>query len=177
LKERTSVCTEPETVFKPNVQIRFSRTNNENRQPETQPETQQEDLMKLKIALSALAAVGMMATGFGAQGSTPVAVQDLTLIGEQGSAVQHRLASVDDQNDPNFRPYGRPGYRPGYGGGYGRPGYRPGYGRPGYRPGYGRPGYRPGYGRPGYRPGYRWTPAAAPQNIQSMPAPSVQLDK
>jgi hypothetical protein len=125
--------------------------------------------MKFKFALTALAAVGMMATGFSVNAATTVAVQDLTLVGEQGSAVQHRLASVDDPSAPDFRPYGRPGYRPGYG----RPGYRPGYGRPGYRPGYGRPGYRPGYGRPGYR----WTPTAAPQNNLNMPAPTVELDK
>ena len=119
----------------------------------------------MKALLIGFAAVGTLAMGLSAQGSTgTVRVQDLTLVSEKGAAVQHQVGG-DEANLTHYRGY-RPGFR-----GYGRPGYRPGY----------RPGFRGYYGRPGYRPGFRWYGRwMAPQNnaaTQTLPSPSVQLEK
>lgn len=114
----------------------------------------------MKALLTAVAAIGMLATGLSAQGSTgTVRVQDLTLVKEKGSAVQHQVAGEEAKLTHYYRPSGW----------YGRPGYRPGY----------RPGFRGYYGRPGYRPGFRWYGRwMAPQNAstQNLPSPSVQLE-
>lgn len=114
----------------------------------------------MKALFLGLAAVGMLATGLSAQGSTgTVRVQDLKLVSEKGAAVEHQIPGMEAK----LNHFGFSGRNP-----WPRPGYRPGY----------RPGFRGYYGRPGYRPGFRYyNNWMAPQGAnQTLPSPMVQLE-